>query len=180
MSAGHTSHEKHHQEHHALVPTIILGAGFFALMVWLSPMLTLQKTDLVMIVVGAILFVALVIALNAVLFKPFLQLLEAREAATSGAVAGALSIVDQTKRLRAQYDEHVQQARVRAMQQKNETLLLAKAEAAKIVEKADLESQELVRNARWANAQKAEKVRAEIKTHVDTLAQTLITRIEAA
>lgn len=98
-----------------------------------------------------ILFVALWLILNKILFQPYLQLLEERERRTIGAEHDSADLEHEGARLRAQYEEKIAQAQTAAYAAKDAILQEARQQREKILGQA-----------RAAAASKLEQTRREI------------------
>jgi F-type H+-transporting ATPase subunit b len=98
-----------------------------------------------------ILFVALWLILNKILFQPYLQLLEERERRTIGAEHDSADLEHEGARLRAQYEEKIAQAQTAAYAAKDTILQEARQQREKILGQA-----------RAAAASKLEQTRREI------------------
>jgi F-type H+-transporting ATPase subunit b len=98
-----------------------------------------------------ILFVALWLILNKILFQPYLQLLEERERRTIGAEHDSADLEHEGARLRAQYEEKIAQAQTAAYAAKDAILQEARQQREKILGQA-----------RAAAASKLEQARREI------------------
>lgn len=98
-----------------------------------------------------ILFVALWLILNKILFQPYLQLLEERERRTIGAEHDSADLEHEGARLRAQYEEKIAQAQTAAYAAKDTILQEARQQREKILGQA-----------RAAAASKLEQARREI------------------
>ena len=98
-----------------------------------------------------ILFVALWLILNKILFQPYLQLLEERERRTIGAEHDSADLEHEGARLRAQYEEKIAQAQTAAYAAKDAILQEARQQREKILGEA-----------RAAAASKLEQARREI------------------
>lgn len=131
-----------------------------------------------MIAVSAVLFVVLWKTLGKVLFAPYLELVEAREAATVGAEDAAKSDHQRALDVTAQYEEQLMAARVAAMEKKLAALTIARSEASAIVEKAEGDSQELLRSVRWEMAKKLDELRSKAFGDIDALADMIVQRVK--
>jgi len=98
-----------------------------------------------------ILFVALWLILNKILFQPYLRLLEERERRTIGAEHDSADLEHEGARLRAQYEEKITQAQTAAYAAKDAILQEARQQREKILGEA-----------RAAAASKLEQARREI------------------
>jgi F0F1-type ATP synthase membrane subunit b/b' len=134
--------------------------------------------DVLMIAIWAVLFVLLWQVLGRFFFAPFLALTEAREAATTGAESGALEVRSRAEETRQEYDRKIVDARVHALKQKMELVQAAKDLAAKILDKAEAESQEILRAERWEIAQKVDSLRLEAFREADQMASLLVEKLK--
>lgn len=138
----------------------------------------LVPMDALMIAVCAVLFVVFYKTLGKVLFAPYLELIEAREAATVGAEDAAKADQQRAVEVTAQYEEQLMAARVAAMEKKIAALTTARKEASTIVEKAEGAAQELVRSVRWEMAKKLDELRGKAISDVDALADMIVQRVK--
>ena len=134
--------------------------------------------DVAMIMVSAVLFVVLWKTLGQFLFAPYLELVEAREAATVGAEDTAKADRERAQVITEQYEEQLMATRVAAMEKKLAALTKAKAEAAGIVEKSEDASQELLRSVRWEMAKKLDELRGQAFGDIDKLADMIVERVK--
>jgi len=142
--------------------------------------LSLDPRDALMIPVGTVLFFLLWKTLERKLFRPFLALIEAREAATSGAVETAQAKRVEAQEKSASYDRQLTEARISAMRGKLSALSAAKTEAAKIVEQAEGQAQQVLSEGRAAVTRDVQSLRAETLGSVDSLSQMIVERITQA
>lgn len=137
----------------------------------------LVPLDLAMILVCALLFVCLWRALGAVLFNPYIRLIEARERATIGATEGANSDRQKAENLMQQYEQQLMNARIAAVQAKLAVVDNAKAQAGQIIEKAEAKAQEEVRSVRWELASQKDSIKSKSLAQVQALADVILTRV---
>jgi F0F1-type ATP synthase membrane subunit b/b' len=134
--------------------------------------------DVVMIAVCAILFVVLWKTLGKVLFAPYLELVEAREAATVGAEDGAKSDQARAQAITEEYEGKLMAARVAAMEKKLAAITKAKSEADSLVGKAEDGAQEMMRTIRWEMAKKMDEMRSKAFSDIDGLADMIVERVK--
>lgn len=139
----------------------------------------LVPLDVLMIVVCSVAFVVFWQVLSQVLWKPYLQLIDAREKATVGAQEGAHEDRARAEELKRQYEEKVGAARVAAMEKKFSLLENAKREAHTLVEKAEGEAQEHVRAVRWEIGSKMEDFQKRAAQEVEGLSRIIVERAKA-
>ncbi|RIL10754.1 MAG: hypothetical protein DCC75_03695 [Proteobacteria bacterium] len=140
----------------------------------------LVPNDLAMIIFGAILFYALIRLLEKALFTPYVDLIEAREQATSGAEKTAKSNAQEAERTMTGYQARITDERVEAMRKKLSMLAAAKAEAAKIVEQAEAEAAEEIKKVRKDAADKLEALREASRREAENLAGAVLDRLKGA
>lgn len=129
------------------------------------------------VIVQAVLFLLLVVALKPLLFDPVLRVFEAREQRTEGAKDEARRLQEQAGELLQQYDrelELVQQMaaeereRLRAETSRLETQILSEAREA---------TARIVEDGRRRIAADVDVLRKEIKVHTDELARSASERV---
>ena len=133
--------------------------------------------DVLMIGVGAALFVVLWRVLARVFFIPYLTLVEAREQATSGADLAAGDMRKRAEQIRRNYENRITAARVEAVKEKLDAVQAAKREAARILDKAEGQAQETLRSARWDMGRKIGELRTEILREADRIAGQIVDKL---
>lgn len=134
--------------------------------------------DLVMIGVGAVLFVTLWQALQAVLFKPYLSLVEAREAATSGTETRARLDEEKAASLLRDYEEKLTGERIAALRVKLDSVSKAKAEAARLVERAEGEARMRLEKTRQEISREAMELQRSSLLQVEAIADLIVQRVK--
>lgn len=106
-----------------------------------------------------ILFVLLWLALNKILFQPYLQLLSEREQKTTGAQQDSSDLEHEAARLRAQYEDKIGQARSAAAAERERILQSAREERESILGRAREEAEQYLTRGRQeiATALEAER-----------------------
>ncbi len=137
----------------------------------------LAPRDVPMIALCTILFVALLKLLDKHLFSPYLALVEAREEKTAGAEVRASEIHALAQAKSAEYNTRILNARIEAMKRKLDILSNAKIEAAKILERAEGEGQEILRNARWEIKEKISSLKANAFKDADSMVDTIVRKL---
>lgn len=139
----------------------------------------LEPNDLPMIALGAVMVLVLINLLKGSLFKPYLALIEAREAATSGAQNAAEATLKEARAKNDEYSSKLMSGRVAAMQKKLARVSEARAQAAKVVESAESEAQEIVRKVRWDLGQQVDSLRATSFKEAEAMAATISAKLQA-
>lgn len=134
--------------------------------------------DLLMIGIGATLFVIYWKALSKVLFDPFMKLLESREASTEGAVDEAAEIKNRAAALSNTYNEKISAVRITSMEERLKKTGEARKKAQEIIDKAEGHAQEQVRKVRWEIQQNISTLREDALKNSESLASLVVSRIE--
>lgn len=132
--------------------------------------------DLVMIAIGAVLFVCLWQILRIVVFQPYLKLVDARERATSGAEAQARANEERAMILFKEYEQKLMEERAVALKVKFEALSKAKAEAGRMINKAESEAQSYLEGVRKELDKEVGAVKQRVAFEAETLAGLLAER----
>lgn len=137
----------------------------------------LTLMDGMMVPIVAVFFVIFWWTLRSVLFDPFLNLIETRERLTDGALTTANDVKSNTAQILEEYNSRIFNARAENMKSKLTDVANAKAEASQIIQKAEDEVQELVRNERWQIQQNISELRKSVLGEADSLAKTLVEKV---
>ena len=124
-----------------------------------------------------ILFVALWLILNKILFQPYLQLLEERERRTIGAEHDSADLEHEGARLRAQYEEKIAQAQTAAYAAKDAILQEARQQREKILGQARAEAASKLEQARREIALALEKEKALAAAETATVAREMVSKV---
>ena len=124
-----------------------------------------------------ILFVALWLILNKILFQPYLQLLEERERRTIGAEHDSADLEHEGARLRAQYEEKIAQAQTAAYAAKDTILQEARQQREKILGQARAEAASKLEQARREIALALEKEKALAAAEAATVAGEMVSKV---
>lgn len=139
---------------------------------------SLTTLDVPMILVGVVLFVALWQLLAALIFRPFLELIEERERATTGAHDQAREIRRKAQQMEERLQEALLMARVEENRIRDGLLSSAKAEANDLIAKADTAAREKVAAIRSEIARQLETSRAGADDEVEVLSNTIAEKIQ--
>jgi len=88
-----------------------------------------------------LIYLFLFLVLNKILFQPYLSLLDERERRTSGAQHDSADLEYEGARLRAQYEEKINQARSAAAAERENILQIGRGEREKILTQARAEAE---------------------------------------
>ena len=139
----------------------------------------LERLDVVMIGLCALLFLALWSWLQKFLFEPYLSFFELREAKTSE----ARGLLDDKAReldlLRSEHQGRITAARVEAVAKKIAAIAVSKKKAAEILERAELEARAEIASARAELATEADRLRTEAQSSAYSMAESVIDKLRA-
>lgn len=138
---------------------------------------SLEFIDLPMILVGAILFYTFWKAATKLFFNDFISLFEARDAATTGAEQTAVDMLETAQRINNELDSQVFEARMLALEKKNQIVAKAKAQANNIIEEAEGKAQETLRSVKWGLMQNIDQLRAETLKEAESLSDLVVEKI---
>ena len=124
-----------------------------------------------------ILFVALWLILNKILFQPYLQLLEERERRTIGAEHDSADLEHEGARLRAQYEEKIAQAQTAAYAAKDAILQEARQQREKILGQARAEAASKLEQARREISLALEREKALAAAETATVAGEMVSKV---
>lgn len=124
-----------------------------------------------------ILFVALWLILNKILFQPYLQLLEERERRTIGAEHDSADLEHEGARLRAQYEEKIAQAQTAAYAAKDAILQEARQQREKIFGQARAEAASKLEQARREISLALEREKALAAAEAATVAGEMVSKV---
>ena len=124
-----------------------------------------------------ILFVALWLILNKILFQPYLQLLEERERRTIGAEHDSADLEHEGARLRAQYEEKIAQAQTAAYAAKDTILQEARQQREKILGQARAEAASKLEQTRREINLALEKEKALAAAEAATVAGEMVSKV---
>ncbi len=136
-------------------------------------LLSVDKTILVQLV---IVIVALY-ALNVLIFKPLLGLLDRREKLTRGTLGEAKNLTGKAEKLIEDYNRQIDDARTMANKQRTEIRKEAQQAAAKMISEARQESQILLANYKKDLDAQAKSVKEKIKPEIENLAGNIASKI---
>ncbi len=137
----------------------------------------LITADKTLFVQFAIFLVALYL-LNNLFFKPLMDLADRRESATSGSVKDAQELVEKARKMTAQYDEALKEAREQALSERARLTKSALAEAEEIVSSARDEARRLFEERAGETLAQVEKAKDGMKSEIEDIAGMLTRKIK--
>ena len=138
---------------------------------------SLTVLDGVMIPIGVVSFVIFWKVMEHVFWGPYLQLIEAREAATVGAGSRAGDVLAEAKKIRMEYDEKLNSARVAAVRDKLSKVREAADKAAVIVGDAEERAKDDRVKEREAIQSDMEELRRELVGKVEEMASGVVEKV---
>jgi F-type H+-transporting ATPase subunit b len=136
----------------------------------------MDQMVIIQAVASAATFCLLWAVLGNLLFKPLFQLLEEREARTSGDEQAAVEKRHESKELAAQIEEKLRIARVDGAQLRDSRVAQAKKEAQEILDRANTHAAEELKRAEKMIAELKAKAMAELPAEVEKLSQLVVSR----
>ncbi len=124
-----------------------------------------------------VLFALLVYPVNAILFKPILRVLDAREERTVGTRARAEQVMGDAERTLADYERAVREVRAEAEQARKREAADARSENAKLVGAARAESERHLERAQTELAAELEQSRQTLRAAAEQLASEAAARV---
>ena len=110
-------------------------------------------------------------------FKPYLMLLERREARTIGDEANALKIREGSKQLKKKIDEALNDARMQGIKKREHYIGKAKEDAEEVIGSATLKARLLVEAAKQEISELKVKANSDISSQVSLISEQLMARI---
>lgn len=141
---------------------------------------SLTPLDGKMILVCALLFFLLYKALDRCLFSPLIDLVEARETATSYATDAASDLKEHASELARAYDAAILDARVAATKAKFDQVAQARETATKLVQQAEAEAQATLARARDEQQRSRDRLRTEIFGALNDMVEQVITKVSSS
>jgi F-type H+-transporting ATPase subunit b len=135
--------------------------------------LSVDKTLVIQIIV----FVAAIFVLNSLLFKPLLGLMEKREQLTTGTIGEAKELEQKVGQIIGEYNARLNEARAKALEERNEIRREAQAAAEDIIRKAREEAQILLEEAKGKLASETKEIKEKIRSDIEVLAREMASRI---
>ncbi len=113
------------------------------------------------------------------IFDPFVQLTEEREASASGAVEKAKKLTHKAERLEAEFKDQITTIKVAALKEKNQKLERVKDEARTIISKAeDNAERELLKARSDINADMS-RLKLNLLSEKESLVNAVVTNLES-
>jgi len=125
----------------------------------------------------AAMFVASILVLNKILFKPLLELDEKREQLTSGTSSEAKELKLKAEQTIKEYNENMNDARIQVQEQKNLIRKQAQNSGAEMIERARGETNSLLQDAKTKIEKEAQIIREKIKPEIELIAKDVASKL---
>lgn len=142
--------------------------------------LQLYPHELLMIPVVGFLFCLFWILMTKLLFRPYLNLIEAREELTVRAVERTDQANSLAEEITTEFEAEISRTRKEAIKNKNAVVSEAQKQAAVISEKADAEAEAKLRHQRRDIAERTQEIKEEIIGDLDQLAGAVVDKLKIA
>ncbi len=129
---------------------------------------------LIALIIG---FFFLMLPMNFLIFRPLLDVFDARAAKIEGATQKASSVSDQAEQLLGRYGKSIQKARDQIAQERKELVRSARAEESQLTSAERLAAEEALTEARAELNASLESIRTELRQSVRALGQDAAVRI---
>lgn len=139
--------------------------------------LSIDLIDLQMIGVCVILFAIFWPLLAHVFFEPYLKLVAERERVTVGAEGYLKEQELHAQELDERYEARLSEVRGLAMREKMSAISDAKEEAAKLIERAQNDAQQIIKNARSQISERQSQLAERFSSEAEQLAKSMVSRI---
>lgn len=123
------------------------------------------------------LFILLWVMLGNNLFKPYLRLLEDREARTSGDEKRALELAEMSEDVRRTIDEELRATRLQGLAARDASVTKSKEDARRITDDASERARVELESARAQIEKVKSRARAELASEAEVLSKTLLSRL---
>lgn len=139
--------------------------------------LSLTPADLSMIPVGMVAFFIFWKLMESFVFRPFLELHEKREEATTLALSGSEEVLINAQRIEASFEAQLTEQRIKFAQEKMDTLQKAKKEGERIIADKQMAIEEKALKEREESEQELLAVWKEALKDVESLSDTLAEKV---
>lgn len=127
--------------------------------------------------IEVVIFVAAIIILNALVFQPFLKLMDRRDRLTRGTMEEARELEAKVKSIIEEYETRLADARSHAQEERMSIVKEAQDAATGIISKAREENASLIEDARKKLEAEAESIKQKLSGDVELLAKEISSKI---
>lgn len=140
----------------------------------------LTVLDAQMIVVWGVLFIVFWQIMARVVFQPLITVVEARDAATTGAEEGAHKLTQEAEALKVKAEDKLAEVRVSAMKEKLAELAKARTQAQQLVDEAEKTAQSQIARSRQELSDRLTKLRIELEQEANEMARSIVSKVKSA
>ncbi|MEW6144718.1 MAG: ATP synthase F0 subunit B [Thermodesulfobacteriota bacterium] len=136
-------------------------------------LLSVNKTVFIQIVI----FIAAILILNALVFKPFLELIDRRDRLTKGAIKEARELEEKVKEIILEYEAKLNEARAQAQEERNKIVREGEAAANGVIAKTREETASLLDEAKKKLESDTEAIKDKLKGDVQVLSREIASKV---
>ncbi len=151
-----------------------LLSGWESFLPFMEENFSLTNADIKMIPVGALLFFLFWVFCDKIIFKPYVQLVEARELATTGAEDLAKDTKLKTQELEKDIEKKLLEAKVRFTQEKMDKLNIAAGESKKALDSLNQQSQSMLLEERKKISEEVKAIRDSANAKAESLVAQIV------
>jgi len=136
-------------------------------------LLSVNKTVFIQIVI----FIAAIFILNALVFKPFLELIDRRDRLTKGAIKEAKELEEKVKEIILEYEAKLNEARAQAQEERSKIVREGEAAAGGIIAKTREETALILDEAKKKLESDTEAIKDKLKGDVQMLSREIASKV---
>lgn len=129
------------------------------------------------VVIQIVIFIASIFILNALVFRPFIRLIDRREKLTKGAIEEARELEEKVKEIIEEYDAKLGEARAQAQEERSKILREAETASEGIIAKARQEAAGVIEEAKTKLEADTGRIKEKLKGDVELLAKDIASKI---
>jgi F-type H+-transporting ATPase subunit b len=136
-------------------------------------LLSVNKTVFIQIVI----FIAAIFILNALVFKPFLELIDRRDRLTKGAIKEAKELEEKVREIILEYEAKLNEARAQAQEERSRIVREGEAAASGIIAKTREETASLLDEAKKKLESDTEAIKDRLRGDVQMLSKEIASKV---
>lgn len=122
-------------------------------------------------------FIAAILILNALVFKPFINLIDRREKLTKGAISEAKELEARVRQIIEEYEARLGEARIQAQEERAGIVKEAEAAAGGMISKAREETSAILDDAKQKLEAETQSIKQKLSGDVEALAKEISSKI---
>jgi F-type H+-transporting ATPase subunit b len=159
----------------------VIIAFFILIVLIISPFSARAAEDILSVdktlIIQIIIFVGTIFILNALLFKPFLELVGRREKLTTGTIEQANELRKKVEQIINEYNTKLNEARAQAIEERNEIRRQAQRAYEDIIKKVREEAQALLEEAKAKLQSETKDIKEKVRSDIEVLAREIASRV---